>query len=160
VRKVLGLTAAALATLLTGCGSKGSPVAPGPQASQSQVSVRVDGAAWTPALAFVTSTAGNTSILASDADRRRFLTIMFSGPAKVGVHRIEYAEDLPVSVFYSDGGGVGPAWTSFTPIARGEVNVTAATDRTLSGTLSVVLTSLTATTSEVKTIEGTFALTR
>jgi predicted small lipoprotein YifL len=149
-----------LVALLAACGSKGSPAAPSAPVSQTQFSARIDGTTWTTPRAYVSSFAGNTSITASDGDRSRMFAILFSGPARTGVHRIEYVEDLSVSVYYLEGGALGPAWTSFSPIASGEVTVTTVTDRSLVGTFSVVLSPFSPAASGLKTIEGTFNIAR
>jgi hypothetical protein len=154
------LAALALIASVAGCGSKGSPAAPSVPGNQSHFTASVDGTVWTPARAYVRSFAGNTVITASDVDVSRMLAIFFSGPAKVGVHRIEYVEDLPVTVNYFESGAAGPAWTSFSRIASGEVNLTTATDKSLAGTFSVVLSPFTATTSGMKNIEGSFTIAR
>ena len=145
--------------LLVACGSKGSPAAP-PPVSETQFTARVDGVAWTPARAFVSSFAGNTHISAADASVTRLLSFTFSGPAKAGIHKIEYIEDLPVAVTYFEGAPNGPGWTSFAPNARGEVNLTSVTERSVAGTFSVVLAPLQSTTPGMKTLEGTFNIAR
>jgi hypothetical protein len=157
--------AALLAALVLGfasiaCGSKGSPAGPSPQVNQTQFTVRIDGAEWTTARAFVSSQAGNTVITASDAQASRLVGIMFSGSAKVGSHPIEYTEDLPVSVTYFEGGPNRPGWTSFSSAARGEVNLTTITERSVTGTLSVVLVPFSPAASGLKSIEGTFHIAR
>jgi len=154
------LSALTLIVLLAACGSKGSPAAPSPQVNQSQFSARIDGVEWTPARAFISSIAGNTQISASDAQVSRLLSVMFSGSAKAGIHRIEYTEDLPVAVTYFEGAPNGPGWSSFSPSARGEVNLTTVTERSVSGTFSVVLSPFPPTTSGMKTIEGSFTIAR
>lgn len=88
------------------------------------------------------------------------MAIMFSGAAKAGSHRIEYTEDLPVTVTYFEGAPNGPGWSSFSPSARGEVILTTVTERNVSGTFSVVLSPFSPTASGLKSLEGTFSIAR
>ena len=87
------------------------------------------------------------------------MAIMFSGAAKVGIHRIEYTENLPVTVTYFEGGPNGLGWTSFSPGARGEVNLTTVTERNVAGSFSVVLSPF-SPASGPKNSEGTFTIAR
>jgi hypothetical protein len=157
----LGIRAApilVLVALAAGCGSKGSPAAPSPQVNQTEFSVRIDGAAWTTTRAFVSSQAGNAVITASDTQPRAWWGLCC--PAQLRLECTASNSLKPVTVTYFEGGPNMPAWTSFSPAARGEVNLTTVTEKSVVGTLSVVLVPFSPAASGPKNIEGTFTIAR